>query len=311
MDLVYLEYFKKAAEMQHITKAAQALNITQPTLSTAIRRLEEEFGMRLFEPDGRNVTLTQAGKILYQHFLAIDSELQKAYLEMAQLRELQNSQLDIICPYQIFERYVLGKVHQANPNITFNIRGRFDMQTQTLLEAGEIDLYISTPPFIHEKYDWEPLVPDPMMVIMSNDHPLAKKEVIDIHDLAAEKIISYPSSSLRDAVDQACRDAGFSPNVICEFANVREMIPLISLSNMVTIAPAGACLEAARCPDVLIRSILGIKQECYMGISWPKSPTLRPSAQLVLQAFREHYRDDPEKVVRRLAKEIATYHYDL
>ena len=47
MDLIYFEYFHKAAELQHITRAAQALNITQPTLSTAIRKLEAELGMRL------------------------------------------------------------------------------------------------------------------------------------------------------------------------------------------------------------------------------------------------------------------------
>lgn len=67
LNFTSLEYFRKAAKMEHLTKAAEALHIAQPALSRTIRGLEEELGVTHFEREGRNIHLTRDGHILLKH----------------------------------------------------------------------------------------------------------------------------------------------------------------------------------------------------------------------------------------------------
>ena len=75
LNFTSLEYFRKAAKMEHLTKAAEALHIAQPALSRTIRGLEEELGVTLFEREGRNIHLTRDGHILLNlksaHFISM------------------------------------------------------------------------------------------------------------------------------------------------------------------------------------------------------------------------------------------------
>lgn len=300
MDLIYLEYFSKAADLQHITKAAQALNITQPTLSTAIRKLELELGTRLFEPDGRNVRLTRAGVVFQKHVRIILREVQAAYDELGGLMELQNSRIAIICPAQIFEREFVQKIHLQNPNIVIDIRGRFNLQTKEELASGDIELYISTPPYKGRGYQNMILAPDPVMMICSVSHRFARSRQVDIHDLAEETFISYPKSELRDLIDAVCRDAGFEPHTACEIAHMREMLPLIASGRMITLAPAGACQECIHAPDIAVVPISGVSRSVDMGISWPSERPMRAAVRTVRDTFVEAYRNAPDRLVRRL-----------
>lgn len=300
MDLIYFEYFNKAAELQHITRAAQALNITQPTLSTAIRKLEAELGMRLFEPDGRNIRLTQAGKVLQRRTSRILQEVHATYDELNGLRELSNNRITMICPSQIFDLELMLRIHHKNPSITINSRGLFNLQTKADLAAGAIDLFISTPPYRGPGYHCELLAPDPVMVLCAPSHPLAQTAEVDIHTLAGESFISYPPSELKDLMDNLCRDAGFVPHSVCEISNVREMIPLIACGRMIALAPAGACQECAHTPDIVVRRLTGVTRNVEMGISYPTNRPLRAAVRLVRDIFAELYRTDPDRLLRRL-----------
>lgn len=300
MDLIYFEYFHKAAELQHITRAAQALNITQPTLSTAIRKLEAELGMRLFEPDGRNIRLTQAGQALQKHTGRILREVQAAYDELNNMRELNNNRITIICPSQIFNMEAMQEIHRRNPSITINRRDRFALQTRADLAAGTIDLFISTPPYQSGGYKCEHLAPDPMMVLCSIEHPLSALPEIDISRLFSESFIVYPPSELRDLIEMQCRDAGFVPHAACEIANVRDMLPLIAYHQMVALAPAGACQECGATPGIAVKRLVGITRRTDMGISYPGDRPLKTASRIVRDVFIDLYRKDPERLLRKL-----------
>lgn len=304
MDLIYFEYFDKAAELQHITRAAQALNITQPTLSTAIRKLEAELGMRLFEPDGRNIRLTAAGKALQRHTRHILREVQAAYDELNAMRELSNNRITIVCPSQIFDLEAMLEIHRRNPSITINRRDRFSMQTRTDLSMGAIDLFISTPPFANNNYRCELLAPDPMMLLCSTTHRLAAQPTVDIRALSDERFIVYPHSALRELIEQLCQDAGFAPQAACEIANVRDMLPLIACHEVVALAPAGACTECASIPGVVVRPLSGITRSVDMGLSYPSDRPLRAAARTVRDVFVELYQADPQRLVRKLSPRL-------
>src|SRR3954468_19469216 len=82
MELLQLKYFQTVAYMEHISKAAKTLNISQPSLSLMIKRLEDEMGTRLFDRKGRNIQLNDSGRILLKHVNTIFSELENAKMEI-------------------------------------------------------------------------------------------------------------------------------------------------------------------------------------------------------------------------------------
>ena len=79
LTLLALTYFQKTAEMQHLTHAAQALHISQPSLSHTIKMLELELGVPLFRRAGRNIVLTKYGEILLSHTNRIMRELKRSW----------------------------------------------------------------------------------------------------------------------------------------------------------------------------------------------------------------------------------------
>ena len=83
MNIEYLKYFAELAKLQHYGKAAKALNISQPGLSHAIKTLEDEYGVPLFQKEGRNVSLSRYGKELMQDV----EEILDAYLRMEERRQ--------------------------------------------------------------------------------------------------------------------------------------------------------------------------------------------------------------------------------
>src|SRR3954467_5648272 len=82
MELLQLKYFQTVAYMEHISNAAKTLNISQPSLSLMIKRLEDEMDTRLFDRKGRNIQLNDSGKILLRHVNTIFLDVENAKMEI-------------------------------------------------------------------------------------------------------------------------------------------------------------------------------------------------------------------------------------
>lgn len=95
LTLLALTYFQKTAELQHLTHAAEALHISQPSLSHTIKMLEQELGVPLFRRSGRNIVLTKYGEILLSHTNRIMSELKHAQKELEDAKEAQDMTVTI------------------------------------------------------------------------------------------------------------------------------------------------------------------------------------------------------------------------
>ena len=88
MDISALKYFIVVAQTEHISRAAEMLHITQPSLSTSIRRLEADVGYSLFDRNGRGIQLNEYGKIYLKAVLQADAAMTRALAEMDELRKL-------------------------------------------------------------------------------------------------------------------------------------------------------------------------------------------------------------------------------
>jgi DNA-binding transcriptional LysR family regulator len=121
MNLHHLRYFVTLAHLEHYTKAAKQLSITQPSLSHAIAALEEELNVRLFEKDGRSVVLTRWGNVFLKDVEEILAHLDSSVANL-KMTGTGNGTIDIGCVRVLGASYVPGLMREfikANPDKTF------------------------------------------------------------------------------------------------------------------------------------------------------------------------------------------------
>lgn len=223
MNLYHLRYFVTLAGMQHYTKAAEALAITQPSLSHAIALMEEELGVPLFMKSGRNVLLTRYG----EEFL---ETAQRALNVLDEgVEALQRSEkairLGFCAPLGIdFVPRMAAGFLNTSPDARFTFREADAPQLLRGLAAGEFDaIFCETPP--KTEFESHPVCQQEWVAIAAKDSSLAKRAEVTPEELAQEKLILFPKGSFsRKITDQMFESAGIQANATYE----AESKPLIA-----------------------------------------------------------------------------------
>lgn len=143
MELYYIFY--KVAEQGNISKAAESLYVSQPAVTKSIKNLENNLGVQLFNRTSKGVSLTEEGKILYEH-------VKNAFVEIEQgeqlIKKLKDKNLGVVkigisntlCKYYFMPH--LKKFHEMYPNLKIEITNRTTVETMELLEKGVLDCAI-------------------------------------------------------------------------------------------------------------------------------------------------------------------------
>jgi DNA-binding transcriptional LysR family regulator len=270
-----LRYFVAAATHEHLGRAAEELDLSQPALSRSIQKLEEELGLPLFDRVGRGVRLNEAGKILLRRVDRAQAEFEDA------LRELQDYGGTKIVSVGYFATFGVRLVPELvrgfsalEPNLQFKL---FEAPSPLLakqLLAGEVDLCISTE-LKDSALEWRPLFKEELFALVPIGHRLAARKSIELMDLADEPFVALRAGhGLRVVLDDLCQQAGFKPNIRFEGYEVGSLRGLVASGFGVTLAPKRS-VSAATHIDVPISS-----PPCYrtIGVSWRKERWLPPKA---------------------------------
>lgn len=219
MDLLQLQYFREAAKREHITQAAEALHITQPTLSKIIARLEGELGCPLFSRLGKNVQLTPYGKVLLHHTEKVLDQLQQLQAELTDLKEGYSGSIRIgSClpprdPPQIWK--MTSDFMREQPKLGIGILQLPPANLRQSLYDHEIDIALTTVPIVGKGIQWIHLYDEPMGVIIAKDHPLAQKEVLSLSELSEFSFICNDMNSDEGNLTRTCcQMAGFDPAIV-------------------------------------------------------------------------------------------------
>ena len=207
MQLKQLEYFYVLAKMEHCTKAAEKLYITQPSLSHAISELEKELGTQLFEKEGRNIHLNKYGQTLFPYVEKALTELKIGEKKVLELITPNKGNIDLGYLYNLGDRFV-PKVITAFLKSTEYKDTKFSFgqgNTPNLIDAlkkEKFDFvfcsYVENEPNI----DFFPVIQEELVVIVPKAHPLAKLKSVTL-----EEIAPYP---LAIKVDYALLSITFS-----------------------------------------------------------------------------------------------------
>lgn len=199
MELRQLEYFLMLCEEMQFTRAAERLNIAQPTLSQQIKVLENEVNTPLFHRIGKKITLTEAGQILYRQAQTIFQTLHTTKIQMQQLASLEKGILRIgALPGEltnIVSDLVLKFMHKF-PHIQVTVTSGEDIHT--LLKNNKIDIGFSFSPLI-ENYDEQfveiPLYTEQFCYVESKDSA-AQHVPVQLRDILNEPLVLFPNAHL-------------------------------------------------------------------------------------------------------------------
>ena len=193
MEIRVLRYFLTVVREESITKAAEVLHITQPTLSRQLAQMEEEIGVKLFDRGTRKIKLTNEGILLRRRAEEILQLVDKTEKELVEQEEQVEGKISIGCG-EIASVQLLPELfrnfHQKHPRVTFDIFTATADLVKEQMDKGLLDLGLLLEPIDMEKYDFIRMdMKEKWVVLMPPNDPLAEKEFITASDLSELPLI--------------------------------------------------------------------------------------------------------------------------
>lgn len=242
MELRYLTAFVAVAEELHFGRAARRLQMAQPPLSQQIRQLEKELGVQLFERNTRSVRLTSAGQSFLEPVRTVLDDLDLATRAVKAAGRGEYGRVTVgFAGASSHESLPLltGAVRAAHPGIELVLTGQTyaDVALARVAE-GTLDLGFVRLPASRPGVRTRVIHDEELICALPSDHRLAQQERIAIGELAEEPFVSFPAnagSSLRDAMVNACEQAGFTPRVTQEAPDSNTILALVAAGVGVTL----------------------------------------------------------------------------
>ena len=286
MEITHLRYFKKTAELEHITKAAQELHVAQPSLSRTIGMLEEELGVRLFNRKGKSIELNEYGIIVLNHTNRILKELEAIQREIDDARDnsIMNVTFSMNAASTLIPRLVRG-FKEEHSDIRLHI-----LQEDLLGERGQscdLTLYSSSQP-VSGPFSTT-LIEEEIKLALPINNPLAHFDSLTLDQVAKEEFICLQKGkNLRGITDAYCKMAGFDPNVVLESDSPETVRELVRVGIGISFIPM---LTWQDMEDTHIALIPISTPRCrrYINLSWRESSYLSPAAILFRDYLIKHF----------------------
>lgn len=217
-----LKVFETTARKGSFTKAAEELEITQPTVSAQVKQLSKIVGLPLFEHMGRRLYLTNAGTELLTTCQEVFEKLSNFEMKVADLRGTKQGKLNlgIITTAKYFIPRLLGSFCQLYPDIDISLEVTNHQKLEERMRQNKDDLYVlSQPPQDIDLYT-HPFLDNPLVVIARYDHPLVKEKNIPIKKLKDETfIMREKGSGTRKSIERLFNEHNISPPVRLELGS--------------------------------------------------------------------------------------------
>ena len=215
MDIRHIRYFLAVADARSFVAAARALNISQPPLSRRISDLEQEFGFKLFTRSRSGAVLTEAGANLYPYASDLVRAYQAVEKKALSLADQRDRRIRVALPPET-SRVLLAELRARfeNENIDYELEEASTDEQLRKISSRDIDVGVPRYPFDEAGLHLSPSLGQPLGLLMSMDHPLASKQMLQIEDLENYPLVIFPRDLARgfhDELLQICRDAGYSP----------------------------------------------------------------------------------------------------
>lgn len=294
MNLNYLKYFRVLAKLEHYTQAAEELSITQPSLSHAMSELEKSLGTYLFEKQGRNIKLTKYGKIYFEYVDRALSELENGEKKLRELTNISTGTIELGYIYTLGPSFVPSLIRsftgvEENKNIKFSFG---QGTTNTLIEGlknEKFDMVFCSHVENESDIEFIPISKEELVLIVSNEHPLAKNDNIDLREVDSYPFIGFSEKSgIRSLINSLFKKVDITPNIICEVEEDNAVAGLVEINYGVAVIPR---ISSLKYYNVKALPIINPIHERFIYLAVLKNKYLTPSVNLFKKYSIEYSKD--------------------
>lgn len=272
MELRHLRYFCVLAQELHFGNAARKLNIAQPPLSQQIQALEKEMGVRLFDRQTRKVVLTEAGKKFFVDVQSILASVSQALEDAKLVQSGQLGTLDIGFVTSAANSFLPGLVRsyrQSQPRVRIDLHEAAQEPQLKRLREGTLDIACIYGPLQESRLDSLTVAYDDLYVVLPAEHPLAKKDRVNVGDLRDQPMLLFPrelGASFYDQIISMFTSHGFSPRIVQEITGFNAQLSQVGSGLGLTIYPGS--IQALQKPGITYRPIVGGRKKVQMILAW-------------------------------------------
>lgn len=287
MELRQLQYFVEVAKREHVTEAAVHLHVAQSAVSLQISKLEDELGVSLFERVGRNVKLTQIGKSFLTHVKKAMIELDNAKQMVTEYLDPEQGTIKIGYPTSLASHLlptIISAFREENPKIIFHLKQASYASLIEAVKNGDLDLaFLGPVPTNDNEIKGTILFTEKLSALVHISHPLADSKNLSLTDLRTDNFVLFPKGYvLQKIVVNACKQAGFSPNIASEGEDIDALKGLVSAGIGTTLLPDSTILESVPRFTVKI-PVTEPRVTRTVGIIIPKTREIAPSEMVFYQ----------------------------
>ena len=275
MTLTDLRYLVALAHERHFGRAAEKCHVSQPTLSVAIKKVEEELGIQLFERSASEVKITETGR-------RIVAQAEKVLVEASQINEIAAAGKDPLAgPLRLGVIYTIGpyllprlipRVHQLAPRMPLIIQENYTARLVEALKRGELDVIILSLPLDEAGIVTQPVYDEPFRVLLPSSHPWTEKTEIDAEHLADDQLLLLGAGNcFRDQVLEVCphcRNVGGLQRTL-EGSSLETIRYMVATGLGVTVLPSSAADELdVHNPMVAVRPFAQPEPSRRVALAW-------------------------------------------
>jgi LysR family hydrogen peroxide-inducible transcriptional activator len=275
MTLNELRFIVAVAQERNFRRAAETAFISQPALSLAIQKLEEELGVKIFERENSGITITPVGT-------AIVEQAQRVLEEASRIREIAvQGQNQLIGPLRIGIIHSVGSyllpdlmpaLKKMAPNMPLEVEENITANLDTLLRNGKLDVIIIALPFVEVGILTRELYDEPFDVVVNSDHRWAERNSIKAHELAEEKVLLLDSGHcFSNQVAEACPELNRKRNNIQHGTSLETIRNMVASGLGITVLPASANSPRYRSPLLKIIPFTKPVPSRRIALAWRKS----------------------------------------
>ncbi|MFI0998925.1 LysR family transcriptional regulator [Streptomyces galbus] len=264
-----LAHFAGVARTEHVTRAAQEMNVPQSTLSRAMARLEQDLGVDLFARHGRTVSLTPAGRTFLTSVERALAEVRRAADEVRADADAATGKVAFGFLHTMGAETVPALLHAFradHPRVRFGLVQNHGEAMLEGLRAGQLDLCLTSPvpdapDLVARRLDEQKL-----RLVVPADHRLAGRRRVRLAEAAEETFVTLePGYGLRRITDALCQEAGFRPRVAFEGEEAETLRGLVAAGLGVALLPPPTVPR----PGVVELAVTTPRAVREIGVAWP------------------------------------------
>src|SRR6201996_878746 len=279
MNIRDLKYLVALAEHKHFGRAAQASFVSQPTLSTQIRKLEDELGVALVERTPRKVLLTETGREIAQRARDVLTEVEQIRAIARRTRDPESGTIRLgifptLGPYLL--PHVIPRLRSRFPRLELLLREEKTEQVLHMLREGTLDAGILALPVHDDSLHTEFLFEEPFVLAVPSGHALASRASLRMEDLSQQNLLLLEDGHcLRDQALEVCHLAGAGEKSGFRATSLETLRQMVAANVGITLLPTLAIKPPmARTDNVHLLEFAGHAPSRRLALVWRKSSSM-------------------------------------